>query len=75
MAEISFEKPTRPYAELVAEFGDSPRARLLAQAKYGSEASYVDSQINGQLNGRLNLIFDEPEWNAPATIDPPLPPE
>lgn len=57
-----------PYATLLAEFGDHPRARLLAAAKYGSEAQYFQrNQIEGEGSGRSiawNVMFNDPSWNG-----------
>lgn len=64
----------KPYAELVAEFGDAPNARLLAAAKYGSEAQYVQFyELEGGGRSRAwNIAMNDPSWNGAGgdTVDP-----
>jgi hypothetical protein len=64
----------KPYAELLAEFGDHPRAALLVAAKYGTEAEYLQlHEMDG--GGRAygwNVAMNNPAWNGGGaeTVDP-----
>lgn len=66
----------RPYAELIAEFISEnvniDRARILAAAKYGSEAQYAEQALQGERNYYLNGRQNSPAWNGGGaeTVDP-----
>ncbi|KRR21373.1 hypothetical protein CQ14_06905 [Bradyrhizobium lablabi] len=57
---------------MLAEFGDAPNARILAAAKYGSEAQYFEREREGERNFHLNGVLNSPAWNGGGadTVDP-----